>query len=116
MEWEEAEKLVEKVYPKYKKQIETLFREGLKQLKHFTCCICGYGEFDITKEWKCPKCGEEYEGYYDAFNCNIAEELCQINTKILEEALGKEEAENWMENACKLARCPLEGDCPLGAR
>jgi rubrerythrin len=55
MEWEEAEKLVEKVYPKYEKQIEKLFRKGLKQLKHFTCCICGYGEFDINKRMEMPQ-------------------------------------------------------------
>ena len=116
MEWEEAKERVNQVYIKYERKIQELFEEGLKGLKHFTCVLCGYGEFDVTKTWSCPNCGEEYEGFYDAFNTNIAEELCSINTKILEEALGKEEAEKWMEYACKLASCPLEGDCPLGAR
>ena len=106
---------IEKIYPKYEKKIEQLFQKGLKQLKEFTCIICGYGKFDITKEWKCPKCKTEYEGFSDTFDVRIAEKLCEINTKILKEALGKE-YEDYLEIACKLGKCPLEGDCPLEAR
>lgn len=103
------------ILSRYFERTSLLIDQANLYLKDFTCVVCGFEHFDITKTWTCPKCKESYD-LSSTLRVDIAEELCKINTEIMKELYRNlEEQDLMMQNACEKGSCPLEGDCPLEA-
>ena len=47
----------EKLMPKINEKLRQQYGDQLPKLMHLSC---GWGGDELTPEWKCPKCGEQF--------------------------------------------------------